>query len=175
MESLDYRYHTVHTNSSLARPNDDDDSSYTIIVSHEDPNSGGHFYGNWIETTGHECGTSEAIFPLTPHELLTACLTPDTPHPTFPPQPHPPHPAPHTCISHPTLHPIFHTPNTTPRTPHLISHSPTPHLITRTPRPTLHALPPLLQTQQPPLRSVLPLDRTADRRLAASKDRCVHP
>jgi hypothetical protein len=57
MESLDYRYHTVHTNSSLARADVDDPQSYTILVAHSDPNADGSFRGNWIETVGHECGT----------------------------------------------------------------------------------------------------------------------
>ena len=57
MESLDYRYHTVHTNSALARADDDGSGWYTILVSHEDPNADGIFRGNWIETVGHTCGT----------------------------------------------------------------------------------------------------------------------
>ena len=57
MESLDYRHHAVHTNSTLARPNPSHDGDYTIIVSHDDPNADGVFRGNWIECTGHECGT----------------------------------------------------------------------------------------------------------------------
>ena len=39
MESLDYRHHTVHTNSTLARPDREDANTYTILVSHDDPNS----------------------------------------------------------------------------------------------------------------------------------------
>jgi len=72
MESLDYRYHQVHTNSTLARPDDDAPHCYTLIVSHEDPNSDGHFRGNWIETTGHKCGTMcfRWIAPRVPDEQL---------------------------------------------------------------------------------------------------------
>mmetsp|Transcript_27153 Transcript_27153/g.30983 ORF Transcript_27153/g.30983 Transcript_27153/m.30983 type:complete len:98 (+) Transcript_27153:72-365(+) len=61
MESLDYRHHSIHTNSSLARPDDGDgektSSSYTILVSHRNPNLYNKFCGNWIETVGHTCGT----------------------------------------------------------------------------------------------------------------------
>merc|ERR1712228_1052462 len=37
MESLDYRYHNIHTNNFLAQPDDDDPASYTIIISHRHP------------------------------------------------------------------------------------------------------------------------------------------
>lgn len=49
LESLDYRYHTVHVNKHTAkyRP----DGSVRIIVAHRDPG-----LPNWIETTGHDCG-----------------------------------------------------------------------------------------------------------------------
>ena len=47
MESLDYRYHSIHTNSSLATPDDDGSGSYTILVCHIDPNCEGTFRGNW--------------------------------------------------------------------------------------------------------------------------------
>ncbi len=57
MESLDYRHHAVHTNSTLARPDDADGGAYTLIVAHDDPNRGGAFVGNWIDTVGHSCGT----------------------------------------------------------------------------------------------------------------------
>ena len=59
MESLDYRHHTVHTNSTLAKPDEGRSGWYTIIVCAHDPHalSGGRFLGNWLETTGHECGT----------------------------------------------------------------------------------------------------------------------
>jgi len=57
MESLDYRHHSVHTNNSLARPDDHDETSYTILVSHHNPNTRGLFGGNWIQTAGHICGT----------------------------------------------------------------------------------------------------------------------
>ena len=50
MESLDYRYYTIHTNKHLAsyRP----DGSVRIVVAHEDPS-----LPNWINTVGHESGT----------------------------------------------------------------------------------------------------------------------
>jgi len=50
MESLDYRYYTIHTNKHLAsyRP----DGSVRIVVAHEDPG-----VPNWINTVGHESGT----------------------------------------------------------------------------------------------------------------------
>lgn len=50
MESLDYRYHTIHTNKHLAAL--EPDGSLRIVIAHEDP---GH--PNWISTVGHECGT----------------------------------------------------------------------------------------------------------------------
>lgn len=57
MESLDYRYHSVHTNSTLAKADAMDRGAYTIIVAHQDPNADGTFRGNWIETVGHSMGT----------------------------------------------------------------------------------------------------------------------
>jgi hypothetical protein len=50
MESLDYRYYTIHSNKHLAsyRP----DGSVRIVVAHEDPG-----VPNWINTVGHESGT----------------------------------------------------------------------------------------------------------------------
>ena len=50
MESLDYRYHRIHTNKALARY--ENDGSVRLIVAHRDPN-----LPNWIETAGHDCGT----------------------------------------------------------------------------------------------------------------------
>ena len=50
-------HHTVHTNNALARADDNDAAAYTLLVSADDPNVGGAFRGNWIETTGHACGT----------------------------------------------------------------------------------------------------------------------
>ena len=50
MESLDYRYHTIHTNKHLAHY--EDDSSVRLVVAHENP---GH--PNWLETAGHSSGT----------------------------------------------------------------------------------------------------------------------
>jgi len=57
MESLDYRHHPVHTNSTLARPDASDPSLYTLLVSHADPNADGTFRGNFISTVGHQQGT----------------------------------------------------------------------------------------------------------------------
>ena len=50
MESLDYRYYTIHTNKHLAhyRP----DGAIRIVVAHKDPG-----VPNWIHTVGHESGT----------------------------------------------------------------------------------------------------------------------
>lgn len=50
MESLDYRYHRIHTNKHLAHY--EDDNSIRLIVAHEDPGQ-----PNWIETAGHRFGT----------------------------------------------------------------------------------------------------------------------
>ena len=50
MESLDYRYHRIHTNKHLARY--EPDGSVRLIVAHEDPG-----LPNWIETAGHTSGT----------------------------------------------------------------------------------------------------------------------
>ena len=50
MESLDYRYHRIHTNKHLAHY--EDDGSVRIVVSHSDPGC-----PNWLETTGHSSGT----------------------------------------------------------------------------------------------------------------------
>jgi hypothetical protein len=50
MESLDYRYHTIHINKHTARY--ENDGSVRVIVSHTDPG-----LPNWIETAGHSCGT----------------------------------------------------------------------------------------------------------------------
>jgi hypothetical protein len=51
MESLDYRYFNIHTNSARAvrRP---DGESIRIVVAHHDPK-----VPNWIETAGHTFGT----------------------------------------------------------------------------------------------------------------------
>ncbi len=50
MESLDYRYFTIHTNkhSAVKRA----DGSVRLVVAHQDPG-----LPNWIQTVGHECGT----------------------------------------------------------------------------------------------------------------------
>ena len=50
MESLDYRYHTIHTNKHLATC--EADGSVRLIVTHRDPG-----LPNWIETAGHTSGT----------------------------------------------------------------------------------------------------------------------
>jgi hypothetical protein len=50
MESLDYRYHTIHINKHTAHY--ENDGSVRVIVSHTDPG-----LPNWIETAGHSCGT----------------------------------------------------------------------------------------------------------------------
>ncbi|MCZ0935874.1 MAG: DUF1214 domain-containing protein [Gemmatimonadetes bacterium] len=50
MESLDYRYHTIHTNKHLAHH--EEDGSIRIVVSHEDPG-----LPNWLDTAGHASGT----------------------------------------------------------------------------------------------------------------------
>ena len=86
MESLDYRHHVVHTNSTLARPDEDGSGGYTIIVCAHDPHAhpphahpphahhlgGGRFLGNWLETTGHEGGTMcfRWVAPQVPDESL---------------------------------------------------------------------------------------------------------
>ena len=50
MESLDYRYHTIHTNKHLAQY--ESDGSVRLVVAHEDPG-----LPNWIETASHTTGT----------------------------------------------------------------------------------------------------------------------
>ena len=50
MESLDYRYFTIHINKHLATY--EDDGSVRIIVSHSNPG-----LPNWLETAGHSFGT----------------------------------------------------------------------------------------------------------------------
>ena len=50
MESLDYRYHTIHTNKHLAHH--EDDGSIRLVVAHQDPG-----LPNWLETAGHTSGT----------------------------------------------------------------------------------------------------------------------
>lgn len=50
MESLDYRFHRIHTNKHLAHY--EADGSVRIVVSHVDPG-----LPNWLETTGHTSGT----------------------------------------------------------------------------------------------------------------------
>jgi len=50
MESLDYRYHRVHTNkhTTVYRP----DGSFRLVVAHRDPG-----VPNWLDTAGHDRGT----------------------------------------------------------------------------------------------------------------------
>ncbi len=50
MESLDFRYHTIHFNKHTATY--EDDGSVRIVVSHQRPP-----HANWVETTGHTRGT----------------------------------------------------------------------------------------------------------------------
>ncbi|MDD9961604.1 MAG: DUF1214 domain-containing protein [Gammaproteobacteria bacterium] len=50
MESLDYRYHRIHTNKHLSRH--EADGSIRLVVAHQDPG-----LANWIETAGHRSGT----------------------------------------------------------------------------------------------------------------------
>jgi hypothetical protein len=51
MESLEYRYHRVHTNRDLAHY--EPDGSLRIVVAHEDP---GPAHRNWLDTCRHDCG-----------------------------------------------------------------------------------------------------------------------
>jgi hypothetical protein len=50
MESLDYRYSTIHLNKHTAIPFPD--GAVRLVVAHEDPGT-----PNWIHTAGHACGT----------------------------------------------------------------------------------------------------------------------
>lgn len=50
MESLEYRYHPIHTNNALCDYNED--GTVTIVVSDKNPG-----YGNWLKTCGHRRGT----------------------------------------------------------------------------------------------------------------------
>jgi hypothetical protein len=50
MESLDYRYYTIHVNKHTAVYAED--GSVRIVVAHRDPG-----LPNWISTAGHACGT----------------------------------------------------------------------------------------------------------------------
>lgn len=50
MESLDYRYYTIHVNKHTAEY--EPDGSVRIVVAHEDPG-----VPNWIDTVGHAQGT----------------------------------------------------------------------------------------------------------------------
>ena len=71
MESLDYRYYTIHVNSKSAKYKSD--GSFRIIVTHQDPNAGaGGFKGNWIQTADHLFGTMcfRWVNPSVPDETL---------------------------------------------------------------------------------------------------------
>jgi hypothetical protein len=63
MESLDYRYFRIHTNSTLAKPNPDGSYTIYIVRSFEDQIIRTHIMknegrnANWLETTGHIQGT----------------------------------------------------------------------------------------------------------------------
>ncbi|WP_224788865.1 DUF1214 domain-containing protein [Pandoraea terrae] len=50
MESLDYRYFTIHLNQSTAKANPD--GSVTLVLAHRDPGM-----PNWLSTAGHHVGT----------------------------------------------------------------------------------------------------------------------
>jgi hypothetical protein len=50
MESLDYRYFTIHINKYTARYRED--GSVRVVVAQQDPGC-----DNWINTVGHTCGT----------------------------------------------------------------------------------------------------------------------
>ena len=50
MESLDYRFHTIHVNQHTVRTAED--GSVRIVVAHRDPG-----VDNWIDTAGHAQGT----------------------------------------------------------------------------------------------------------------------
>lgn len=50
MESLDYRYHTIHINKHTARY--EPDGGVKLYISRRDPG-----LGNWVETAGHNNGT----------------------------------------------------------------------------------------------------------------------
>lgn len=50
MESLDYRYHTIHINKHTAHYNAN--GGATLYISHTDPGK-----PNWVETAGHNMGT----------------------------------------------------------------------------------------------------------------------
>lgn len=67
MESLDYRYYTVHTNKFLAKYRDD--RSVRLVVAHRDPKLRGV---NWIDTVGHNCGTMcwRWVMPAVPDSEL---------------------------------------------------------------------------------------------------------
>ena len=49
LESLDYRYYTVHVNQFTAKYRSD--GSVRVVVAHRDPG-----VPNWINTVGHDCG-----------------------------------------------------------------------------------------------------------------------
>jgi hypothetical protein len=63
MESLDYRYHRVHTNSALATRDEMSEKgssgqpSFTLVIAHEGEERSRRKDLNWLSTTGHSCGT----------------------------------------------------------------------------------------------------------------------
>jgi len=50
MESLDYRYHQIHTNKHTTHY--EDDGSFRLVIAHKDPG-----LPNWMDTAGHSRGT----------------------------------------------------------------------------------------------------------------------
>jgi hypothetical protein len=66
MESLDYRYHTIHVNQHTAVYADD--GSVRIVVAHGDPG-----LPNWITTCGHAEGTMCFRWVDAPHSVEPAC------------------------------------------------------------------------------------------------------
>jgi len=63
MESLDYRYHKVHTNSVLATPEETKSGAerscpcFSIVLAHEGEDRRLRRDQTWLSTTGHNCGT----------------------------------------------------------------------------------------------------------------------
>ena len=55
MESLDYRFHTIHVNKHTAHYRED--GSVQIVVAHQDPAHFNPSLHNWIDTAGHARGT----------------------------------------------------------------------------------------------------------------------
>jgi hypothetical protein len=55
MESLDYRYFTVHVNKGSAKPRASDGRVH-VVVAHADPGDGLKYPYNWINTCNHGQG-----------------------------------------------------------------------------------------------------------------------